>query len=1516
MGTHRGVGILVLTSKPLAGYVLPQRQTATAAWVCFGSRGIQDVFIHGPYATALREPACLSAVLSDEQQFLASLAGATQEDAAGAAAVSLTRLLITKLLPQGSTRDGDRSLRHNRAPQPAANSLQRLQQKQQKQQQQMYECQPVPLPRWLASSPGFSRLRDSQQESGTRISACAVASDCRAALGFCNGVLLLVPLPAREREEKLKEQEAAAAALSRESCSPSSQHMSSPQQAVWVLQGHDAEITDVSVAPRSLLASAGLTGCVLIHVLPACSSSSNSSSASSKKRGSGKTPAAGAAEAGGFVAVGPTLSLQYTHPVLSVSLSPDCSLSHFPAAAALLSDAQAARASLQGCAAAVRGGTVASFPGGPSFSRLRQFHASTSAPASSLHQREGGLRSVCAVGCMNGSLLLHTRGFYAERDVLLQQGDAPICCCRWRGSLLAWGTTSGSVHVFHVSSKQKVCCLQRPLGTAAAAGTAAASETAAPPRSASLLQWVQDDLLAVAWETEVQLLRIVSSEDPQPLTGVDAAGATASAFRCGHVISTVDLKGSSVRGVFPSPELPSALQPALCLLKLERAAASAVAGGSCAVVASKDSAEEAVVWLLLVSCGRGCVVSHQRLRLPFSAAPSRQRVVAEPDRAEKREDAERGSHTSKYADFLVAPMAEGGGCILCCGADVFALRPRDAQDKVQWLLQQQPLTLNVELALSTAMLVSDEFATATSLQAVRLLLQQQQREAAAALLPRLVLQRDADWMDLLCLFAEHKALAPFACQLVAAAAAEGAPASTAEGSRAATTAGECAAARRTAFQPPVALYLELLQLLLRDASADLRERFRRERIQEQSEGSMQLQEQSARPPLQGDGAAEAAAFLRCLAAFPPLPAAASVELLQCLLQLPLLCRLSQWGVDAASQETPQQAHARLLRRLQQREQRRPLQEPHGTHEGGSVWDSPLYEPLLRACAVLAHRLRLFCCSAHALLLLQSPRAAVYIHRVLMSPKDAISPCVSEPQGAAIAAEADKRSVTAPSNEFEEENNRILPTPESAAAALAAAVPSMSLQLLQLQAADALTLLCLRPHPAKPWLCEANSARDAGESDNSCSSSSGFRHRSKNPGRGALVFPPEDVVPHLLCAQALLHLYLKAAYSACPAAVACLSLLQVRLLPLCQSGGKNAAHDRAPALSSLHLHVSKGGAAAKDRAAKRASTTEALNPVSSSDSSSTCRSHLAPRALRSAEAAAAAPGDRRAATGRRLASCCVICNKPLAAAPGQRTEFWLLPQGGAAAATWGGESSAPTISASTTPRATTPRNATAGAADTRAAAGWVSQLRTKTATGEISIPGEALVSDDDLRRAEEQGRLAPCGELGRRARTRSPAAPHNTQQANKKNGSRGGALQCTPATAGGVACADNSGYGGSRGHACSPERPKGMWAHTAKRPPNCCPVKAQKAAPDADIVQSMTPTIEEQHAQENSVLHRQEPTLRRVASVTTDAVGTSEKAKKKADDGARTRDHEVKSLALYRLSYIGDCGGSEVSMHRE
>ena len=26
---------------------------------------------------------------------------------------------------------------------------------------------------------------------------------------------------------------------------------------------------------------------------------------------------------------------------------------------------------------------------------------------------------------------------------------------------------------------------------------------------------------------------------------------------------------------------------------------------------------------------------------------------------------------------------------------------------------------------------------------------------------------------------------------------------------------------------------------------------------------------------------------------------------------------------------------------------------------------------------------------------------------------------------------------------------------------------------------------------------------------------------------------------------------------------------------------------------------------------------------------------------------------------------------------------------------------------------------------------------------------------------------------------------------------------------------------------------------------------------------------------------------------------------KADDGARTRDHEVKSLALYRLSYIGE-----------
>ena len=42
----------------------------------------------------------------------------------------------------------------------------------------------------------------------------------------------------------------------------------------------------------------------------------------------------------------------------------------------------------------------------------------------------------------------------------------------------------------------------------------------------------------------------------------------------------------------------------------------------------------------------------------------------------------------------------------------------------------------------------------------------------------------------------------------------------------------------------------------------------------------------------------------------------------------------------------------------------------------------------------------------------------------------------------------------------------------------------------------------------------------------------------------------------------------------------------------------------------------------------------------------------------------------------------------------------------------------------------------------------------------------------------------------------------------------------------------------------------------------------------------------------------------LAADETEPLRGSGKKGKAADDGARTRDHEVKSLALYRLSYIG------------
>ena len=46
-------------------------------------------------------------------------------------------------------------------------------------------------------------------------------------------------------------------------------------------------------------------------------------------------------------------------------------------------------------------------------------------------------------------------------------------------------------------------------------------------------------------------------------------------------------------------------------------------------------------------------------------------------------------------------------------------------------------------------------------------------------------------------------------------------------------------------------------------------------------------------------------------------------------------------------------------------------------------------------------------------------------------------------------------------------------------------------------------------------------------------------------------------------------------------------------------------------------------------------------------------------------------------------------------------------------------------------------------------------------------------------------------------------------------------------------------------------------------------------------------------------------VRGLAADETEPLRGSGKKGKAADDGARTRDHEVKSLALYRLSYIGD-----------
>ncbi|XP_077247070.1 vacuolar protein sorting 41 [Tasmannia lanceolata] len=98
-------------------------------------------------------------------------------------------------------------------------------------------------------------------------------------------------------------------------------------------------------------------------------------------------------------------------------------------------------------------------------------------------------------GGLAGHLFLNSKKWLGYRDQVLHSGEGPIHAVKWRTSLIAWANDAG-VKVYDMANDQRITFIERPRGS---------------PRPELLLPhlvWQDDTLLVIGWGTSVKIAAI------------------------------------------------------------------------------------------------------------------------------------------------------------------------------------------------------------------------------------------------------------------------------------------------------------------------------------------------------------------------------------------------------------------------------------------------------------------------------------------------------------------------------------------------------------------------------------------------------------------------------------------------------------------------------------------------------------------------------------------------------------------------------------------------------------------------------------------------------------------------------------------------------------------------------------------------------------------------------------------------------------------------------------------------
>eukprot|EP01083_Nonionella_stella_P289010 983564_1 len=127
--------------------------------------------------------------------------------------------------------------------------------------------------------------------------------------------------------------------------------------------------------------------------------------------------------------------------------------------------------------------------------------------AVALHPRYGGPNTVVASGGRGQQLILNTKGWFSAKDQVLQAGEGPVYAIRWCGDMIAWANDLG-VKIYDMSTNERVSWIARP------------HDSPSPDKYHCSICWEDDVTLLIGWANSVKVGLVQTASGPGCKRGV------------------------------------------------------------------------------------------------------------------------------------------------------------------------------------------------------------------------------------------------------------------------------------------------------------------------------------------------------------------------------------------------------------------------------------------------------------------------------------------------------------------------------------------------------------------------------------------------------------------------------------------------------------------------------------------------------------------------------------------------------------------------------------------------------------------------------------------------------------------------------------------------------------------------------------------------------------------------------------------------------------------------------------